>query len=103
MSQHSTEERFFSAIAYVGILFLIPLLLKKDSKYSQFHAKQGLVLFIAWAINSVIVIIPILGWIVSFVGSIVLFVLSILGVLKAYSGEEWKMPYIHEFARKLNI
>lgn len=34
-------------LSYLGILFLIPLLAKRQNKYCQFHAKQGLVLLIA--------------------------------------------------------
>lgn len=103
MSQHSFEERFFSAIGYIGVLFLIPLLLRKESRYCQFHGKQGLALFIAWGVNTVILIIPFFGMIISFVGSILLFILSVLGVIKAYLGEEWKMPYIHELVKKLKL
>ena len=34
-----------AALSYISILFLVPLLGKRDSKFAQFHAKQGLILF----------------------------------------------------------
>jgi hypothetical protein len=37
----------FAIVAYIGILCLLPLLLKKDNKFALHHGKQGLVLFIA--------------------------------------------------------
>ncbi len=45
------ENKIMAVIAYFGILCLIPLLAKKDSPYAQFHAKQGLVLFITGIIS----------------------------------------------------
>jgi uncharacterized membrane protein len=97
------QERIFSAVGYIGILFLVPLLLMKDSQYAQFHGKQSLALFIAWVINALINVIPVLGWIVSFFGSLLLCVLMVLGVIKAYTGEKWKMPYVHRLVEKLNL
>ena len=33
------ENKLIAAVGYLGILFLIPLLAKKDSPFAQFHAK----------------------------------------------------------------
>lgn len=41
------QTRRMSALCYVGPLFFVPLLLKKDSEYIRFHANQGLALFLA--------------------------------------------------------
>jgi uncharacterized membrane protein len=35
-----------AVLSYIGILCLIPLLMKKTSKFAQEHAKQGFVLFL---------------------------------------------------------
>ena len=35
-----------SVLAYFGLLFLVPLLAAKDSKFARFHTNQGIVLFI---------------------------------------------------------
>ena len=49
------ENKVIAAIGYFGILCLLPLILKKDSPFAQFHGKQGLVLLIAfvllWGVN----------------------------------------------------
>ena len=97
------ENRIISAIGYIGVLFLLPLLMKRDSDYAQYHGKQGLALFLAWTINSVIAIVPIIGWTVAFFGSILLLVLSFLGILKAYAGEYWEMPFVRVLSKKLNL
>ncbi|MFC1741153.1 DUF4870 domain-containing protein [Nanoarchaeota archaeon] len=96
------------AFAFLGVFlgiigFIIVLLAKKDNKYAMFYAKQGLVLTIAWVILWVIGIIPVLGWIISFLGSILLLVLWIIGWVYALGGTEKEIPLIGQFAEKINI
>lgn len=97
------ENKVLAAIGYIWILFLLPLLLKPKSAFCKFHAKQALVIFIASLINSVIFMVPVLGWIIGFVGFVALVFLTILGILKALGGEYYEMPYVAEYAKKINI
>jgi len=97
------QNKVISALSYLGILVLIPLLVKKESPYTQFHAKQGLVLLIAWIAIWVVAIIPILGWIVSIVGTVFLFVLVIMGIVNSLSGQTKELPLIGKFGDKFNI
>ena len=102
-SKDVTDNKAIAAIGYIGVLCLIPLLLKKDSKFAQFHARQGLVLFIAEIVVSFVNIIPLLGQIVWFGASLVFFVVSIIGLIKALRGEQWKIPFLHEYTKLINI
>src|SRR5881409_2199473 len=43
----STDRTIFLVLAYLGILSLIPLIAKKDDPEIQWHAKNGVALFIA--------------------------------------------------------
>jgi len=97
------ENKVIAALSYVGLLVLIPLLAKKDSPFCQFHAKQGLVLLIAWVSIGIIAIIPILGWIVSIIGSIVLFILFIMGLINSLSGKYKELPLIGQYGEKFNL
>lgn len=97
------DNKVIAAIGYLGILCLIPLLLKPKSQFCKFHGKQGLILTIGWVINFVIGIIPFIGWILGFLGMIALAILSIIGILKSLNGEYWEMPYLSEYAKQLNI
>src|SRR5690348_5769561 len=84
------RNRLSAALAYLGVLVLVPLLfLDKDDPFVKFHARQGLVLFIA----EVIVMIAI-GWI-PFIGNLVMLLLalvSIVGLIQAIQGKRWKIP-----------
>lgn len=97
------EDRLFAAIGYLGILCLVPLLLKKDSAFAQHHGKQGLVILIVWLALWVGMIIPILGQIVWTLGSIVLLVLIILGMVNALQGKMWDMPILAKYAKQIKL
>jgi len=93
------SSRLVAALSYIWILFLIPLLLKRDSKFAQFHAKQGLVLFVIELIATLIMWIPLVGWLLF----VIIIILAVAGVIRAYNGEWWKMPYIYNWSEKIKI
>jgi len=97
------ENKLLAAVGYLGILCLIPLLAKKDSAYCQFHGKQGLIIFIAWLVLGVCNIVPILGQLVWALGSVVLAVLIILGIVHALNGEEWELPVLGKYAKQIKL
>lgn len=100
------ESKVWAVIAYVlGIIgFLIVLLAKKDDTFAVYHAKQALVLFIAWVIVHVIgVFVPFVGWIVWLLGVLFLFILWIIGIVNAATGKEKPLPVIGQFGEKIKL
>ena len=98
------EEKDLTAVlSYIGILFLVPLLVRKDDAFVQFHAKQGLVLFIAEVATTMIAWIPFLGWLVGFIAWIIWMVLSIIGIINVLSGKQTPLPIIGKFARRFKF
>lgn len=93
------DNKTVAALSYIWVLCLVPLITKKDSKFAQFHAKQGLVLFIVEIIGTFVFWIPLIGWALA----IAVLVVSIMGILKALNGEWWKIPYVYDFSKKLNL
>jgi len=92
-------NKIIAAMSYVWILCLVPLLLKRKSKFAQFHAKQGLLLFIVEIFGWLIFWIPFIGWALLF---IVIF-FSLLGIKKAMAGKYWAMPFIGKYVNKLGL
>jgi uncharacterized membrane protein len=96
LEDHTGEEKFFAVLSYLSILFLIPLLTKKDNRWIHHHAKQGFVLFLA----GFLVWIPLLGWI----WGLFLFICWIIVLVKVLTGEAyWKIPLLGDLAEKINI
>ena len=89
------KNKVMGLLAY--ILFFIPLLAAKDSPFARYHANQGLVLFLAAILSSVILIIPILGWIIAPILSIVITVLAVTGIINALNGKAKELPIIGKF------
>lgn len=91
------------AIAYITIIpSIIFLLVEPYNKnpFVRFHAWQNIFLMIAWLACSMIMIIPILGWIVGVLGILALFVCWIMCIIKASSGQKFKLPFIGPLAEK---
>ena len=100
------EEKTMALLSYIGLLFLIPMLARKDSKFAQFHAKQGMVLFgldiALWIVVWIINMILFSSWyfigfwgistLVSLAAWAIILVLSIMGIVNASGGKWWKMP-----------
>ena len=97
------EGKIFAVIGYLGILCLLPLLLKKENKFALFHGKQGLVLFLGEVALGIISIIPLLGTLVGFLGVFVFGILSLVGIVQALMGNYWRMPVIADISDKFNI
>lgn len=100
------KNKVMGILAYLGILWLVPLLAAKDSPFAKYHCNQGLVLFLAsiagWIVNiilgMVLVFIPVLGWILMFLlhfGLIIaILVLAVMGIINAANGVCKPLPLI---------
>lgn len=100
--QDIQDNKVMALLAYLGFLFLVPLLAAPNSKFARYHANQGLVLFIfeaiAGVVAGIICVIPVAGWIIggilsSAVGIFGL-VLTILGIVNAVNGQAKQLPLI---------
>ena len=71
------------------------------SSYVRFHAWQSIFLAIAIiGINTILGLIPIVGWIAAPIVSLGFLVLWIVVLIKASKGERYKVPFIGNFAEQ---
>ncbi len=98
LKQGNQGKNAIALLSYIGILFLVPLLVAKDDPFVKFHIKQGITLFIAGLIIVAISMIPVLGWIIGFVASIILFVFAIMGIINVLTGKKKPLPLIGQYA-----
>lgn len=95
--------------AFLGIFLpliglILALVAKKKNEYVMFYAKQGLILFVACVIASVVSMIPVIGWfILGPICYIIVLVLWIMGIFYSLSGEMKDIPIIGKFARNIKI
>jgi uncharacterized membrane protein len=97
-------------LSYLGILCLIPLLVKKDDPEVQWHAKNGTALFGAEIIVFIIRImlifihIPFLTCGLTLVFCVIwlgFLALSIICIMKAINGQRFRIPVLTDFAEKM--
>ena len=100
--QDITANKGMSVLAYIGILFLIPLLACPNSRFARFHTNQGLVLFLlglaASLVTGIITIIPFVGWVLGPILGIAVYifelVLMIMGIINSAQGQATELPLI---------
>lgn len=90
------EVKIMAALAYLGILFFLPLITHPESEFGKFHANQGLLLLIFSVGGNIIGgIVPIIGWFLILpavgIASLVFFV---MGLINALNKEQKRLPLI---------
>ena len=98
-------DNIAAALAYVtfipALIFLVTEPYSKNP-FVQFHSMQSIGLFVVWVgcfiLQSVLLIIPILGFLLSMLIGFALFGVWCFTVYKAYSGEWFKLPFLGDFA-----
>jgi len=94
-------------LSYLGLLALVPLLVEKDDPEVQWHAKHGLVLTAFWIVVfmvfTMLSFIPGVGCVTSIISLflwIPMLVVMVLCIVKATSGQRFKIPGVSDFADK---
>ena len=107
MAENSGNEKIMGAVAYLGwwVTGVILLLVEKKNQFVRFHAMQSIMLFGSFTLLYIVLgIVPILGWLIALILSpiivIAAFVLWVILMWKAYSGEKYKLPYFGDLAEK---
>lgn len=96
------DEKLLGILSYLGILVLVPLLLKSDSAFVKAHVKQGLALLIAWLVNyalmMTVILIP-----VALILNVALLIGAIVGIVKVLQGKTWTVPVIGKYTENWNV
>ena len=96
------RQKNIAAISY--IFFVIGYFtVEKDSAFVKFHMQQSLTLLVFAIALSVVGIIPILGWLIAFLGGILSLILFIIGIINALGGEEKELPIIGKYAENFSL
>jgi uncharacterized membrane protein len=93
----STEDKTVAILSYITIIgFIVAIVMhgNKKTKLGAFHLRQMLGVVVSGICLGFVGIIPILGWIVLFVGMIVLFIVWLTGLIAAASGQIKPAPIL---------
>ena len=93
----SSEEKNIAIISYITLIgLIIAFVMNNDKKaaFPTYHIKQSLGLAVTGLALGIIGMVPILGLIVSFLGSLGLLYLWIMGLLNAINQKEKPVPWL---------
>lgn len=98
-TQDIQDNKVWAALSYVGILFILPLLINNgQSRYAKYHANQGFILFLTGIVcgiaSAILGLIPVIGGILSALLSLALLALMIIGIINAVNGKAKQLPLI---------
>ena len=109
----SGSERFMAALGYLAFLFVIPVKLRRDSMFVQFHARQGGVLFGLWLVGLIVIFVALLFAGIGIAATILIgvffavtlayLVMALIGLLKVALGERYRMPVVADVALLLRL
>lgn len=97
------EGKFFAAVGYVSLLCFVPLFLKRDNKFAQFHGRQALILFILEVAASMLKVVPVLGDVIFTLAWVVFGIFSLVAVVRVLMNQYWEMPVISAIAAKVTL
>lgn len=104
--KEKSDGKLMAVLCYLGLLILIPFFQEKKNAFVMYHFKEGLNLLIIEIICSLIVgsinimfgpFLALATKILSFVVELVLFSLTIIGILNALNGKARELPIINKF------
>ncbi len=99
------EEKKNSKAALSYLLFLITgiyfYLTEKEDAFVRFHARQSIIFSLATILGfTVLNLIPFIGWVITPLLGLACFALWLLLMVKAYQGEEYKIPWLTNFVEE---
>jgi uncharacterized membrane protein len=108
MEEVTKKEKNTGMAIIAYIIFFIPLLTDaKNDPFVKYHVKQGLALFITGVIvmiiNQFLFLIPFIGFVLSWLIGLFVFILFIVGILNASQGKQKPLPVIGKFGKKFKF
>ncbi len=104
-NRDSSNEKLLAAMAYLGILAVVPFFMEKKTQFVRFHLGQGVTLFAAEILYGIMyqflaVTVLMVSWrlylIIRIAGyaAFVFPVLSVIGIINVVNGQEKALPVI---------
>jgi len=102
-SSTGLDPKLAAVLAYLfgcvsGVVLLI---VERKDDYVRFHAMQSTLTFLAVLIAGLVLgSLPIVGWLLYRLASAGTFLLWLVLMFKAFTGERYKLPYVGEIAER---
>lgn len=98
--EHQTEppqDKAIGIIAYItviGLIIAFILNMEKKNAFGSYHIRQALGIAVSGVAISFIAIVPVIGWILAVIGSLLILVMWVIGIVNAISGNMKPVPVL---------
>lgn len=80
---------------------IVLLVIEREDRYVRFHAMQSTLTFLAALfVTLVLGSLPVMGRLLTWLATLATFVLWMVLMFKAFTGQRYKLPYIGEIAER---
>jgi uncharacterized membrane protein len=96
------DPKVVAILAYITLFGWIAAVILNNPKkpLASFHVRQALGIMLCGFALGIISIIPILGWIIAFLGMIALLVFWVMGLIGAIKGTQKPLPLIGDLSQE---
>ena len=99
--QSGPHSYLMGIFSYMGVLCLVPLITNRDDEFVNFHARQGLVIWM-WSVLAVMSLyLPGIGKFFFSMSAMAIVVASLIGVASVLFSRAWKLPVIYSLSSKI--
>jgi uncharacterized membrane protein len=94
------DAKVKAIVAHITIIgWIIALVINSNEKeeYASFYIRQTLGIMLTGLALSVVSVIPVLGWLASVVGGLLLFVFWLMSLIWSISGEMKSVPWVGSY------
>lgn len=91
------EGKTIAIISYITLIGLIAaFILNSDKKnaFASFHIRQSLGIALTGLAIMVLNVVPVIGWLIALLGSLILLVLWVCGLINALGGKQAVVPIL---------
>lgn len=100
-TERSTRSRLMALMSYLGVLVFVPLAMNRDDEYVYFHARQGLIIWIAGILAIFMLYLPGMGKLIFSFLAMMVVIFSLLGLVSVLLHKAWKLPVVYGLSTKL--
>ena len=97
----SLRTIIMAGLSYLGVLCFASLLVARDDAFVQFHARQGLVIWMTGMFALLLLHIPVVGEWIFGTSAMVVLAYSVLGIASVVCHRAWKLPLVSWVAERI--
>ena len=100
-TERTMRSRMMASMSYLGVLVFVPLAMNRDDEYVYFHARQGLIIWIAGILAIFMLYLPGLGKLLFSFLAMMVVIFSLLGLISVLLRKAWKLPIVYGLSTRL--